>query len=204
MSSNKNNSVQRVLLFSCVEGEENLCTSLYSQGVSQSLGRVGEKRKSSLFSESTSCRLNIPASELGIWLWAAGEPGIGGHTCGPDVCWVTIPVSGNISMLLKKPTPFICLVLGSIVHLVVANHAVVQNKFCPNLLDWKKEVKALEVRSLLTDYGCGVAATCKRFLSKVHWCFWEGGKCSPNINSYTSLEPPESSWALLLVPHASH
>lgn len=66
---------------------------------------------------------------------------------------------------------FICLVLGSIVHLVVANRAVVQNKFCPNLLDWKKEVKALQMRSLLTDAGCGVAAACKRFLSDVHWCF---------------------------------
>lgn len=104
---------------------------------------------------------------------------------------------------VKETNTFICLVLGSIVHLVVANRAVVQNKFYPNLLDWKKEEKALQMRSVLTDGGCGVAAACKRFLSDVHWCFWKGGKCSPDISSIL-VWSHQCSWALLLVPHAPH
>lgn len=61
-------TVQCVLLFSCLEGEEKLCTSLCPQGVSGSFGRVGRRRKTSLFTENTFLRLNVPAPELGILL----------------------------------------------------------------------------------------------------------------------------------------
>lgn len=67
LSSNKNNCAV-CAAFQLLGGRGETVYLALPQGVSGSLGRVGRRRKTSLFTENTFLRLNVPAPELGILL----------------------------------------------------------------------------------------------------------------------------------------
>lgn len=91
--------------------------------------------KISLFTEGTFGRVNVLAPERGVLLLAAGgnmdvmlnRELVAAHVDQMSVelrCWHL-----EISEYCCETHTFVCRVLGSIVHLVVPNHALVQNKF---------------------------------------------------------------------------